>query len=142
MRPFYVTSDQTKVPGLAKVIVYFEGDVAIADTLQEALTSVFGESPNTREEGFGGTEATGGAVTGEEEVDTSGTVMEQVSRLLVEANDLSDQADQALEQRDLAKYQELNQQARAKTQEAERLLEADLAAQGATTTTSTTVPSA
>ena len=26
VRPFYVTSEQTKVPGLEKVIVYFQGD--------------------------------------------------------------------------------------------------------------------
>ena len=37
VRPFYVTSDQTEIPGLEKVIVYFEGEVAIENTLEEAL---------------------------------------------------------------------------------------------------------
>ena len=47
VRPFYVSSTNTKIPNLKKVIVYFEGDVAIENTLQEALIAVFGESPNT-----------------------------------------------------------------------------------------------
>jgi len=50
VRPFYVSSTDTKIPNLRKVIVYFEGDVAIENTLQEALIAVFGESPNTARE--------------------------------------------------------------------------------------------
>ena len=50
VRPFYVTSEQTDVPGLEQVIVHFEGQVVIRPTLQEALEEVFGEVPPTLEE--------------------------------------------------------------------------------------------
>ena len=136
VRPFYVTSSESRVPGLEKVIVYFEGEVAIRDTLQEALVAVFGESPNTREEGFGGTDP-GETVTDGElppEEDTRSLDV-RVAELLVEANDLFDQADQALADRDLARYEDLSDQARAKVAEAETLLEEA----GATATTTTTV---
>src|SRR3546814_8538074 len=35
VRPFYVTSQQAPVPGLKRVIVYFEGQVVIRETLPE-----------------------------------------------------------------------------------------------------------
>jgi uncharacterized membrane protein (UPF0182 family) len=140
VRPFYINSSQTKVPGLEKVIVYFEGQVAIRDTLQEALTAVFGESPNTREEGFGGTDPTGGVGTVIPE-EPSGTALEQAAALLQEADDLFTQADEALAAKDLAKYQDLTQQARTKTREAEQVLAAD-AAPTTTSTTPTTTPNA
>ena len=35
------------MPGLENVIVYFEGEVSIQPTLQEALAAIFGESPPT-----------------------------------------------------------------------------------------------
>ena len=88
------------------MIVYFQGTVAIRDTLQEALTAVFGESPNTREEGFGGTDATGGAVTECPRAPT-GTALQQAAKLLQEADAFFTQADEALAAKDLAKYQEL-----------------------------------
>ncbi len=130
VRPFYVTSTQTEVPGLEKVIVYFEGDVVIRDTLQEALAAVFGEAPETLEE-----DESGGGET-PVEPEPEGTLTERVSKLLIEANDLFTQADAALAEKDLAKYQQLTKQGQAKTAEAERLLEAEGAA---STTTSTTV---
>jgi uncharacterized membrane protein (UPF0182 family) len=129
VRPFYVTSTQTEVPSLQKVIVYFGGEVVIRDTLQEALAAVFGNAPPTLEEG-GETPVEGEPPS----VVPQGTVPEQVSRLLVEANDLFAQADDALAQRDLARYDALSKQGRAKTAEAERLLEE--AGIGSTTTTS------
>ena len=142
VRPFYVTSTQTKVPSLQKVIVYFEGDVVIRDTLQEALQAEFGDSPPTLED-------TGGDPTeGETPPDTSGTISEQVSRLLIEANDLFTRADAALAQGDLGEYQDLNEQAREKISQAETLLEGSAGADGTATgepsatqrTTSTTQP--
>src|SRR3546814_4851133 len=50
VRPFYVTSQQAPVPGLERVIVYFEGQVVIRETLQEGLEVIFGEAPETLEE--------------------------------------------------------------------------------------------
>jgi uncharacterized membrane protein (UPF0182 family) len=127
VRPFYVTSSQTDVPGLEKVIVSFEGDVVIRDTLQEALTAMFGNAPPTLEQGSG-TPTTPGAPA-----EPTGTVTEQVAKLLTEAQALFDQADAALAAKDLAKYQDLTNQGRAKTSQAEQLL---------TPTTTSTVPSA
>ena len=127
VRPFYVTSNQTEVPGLEKVIVYFEGDVVIRDTLQEALAVVFGDAPPTLEN-------PPDSLAPPPEV--GGTLTEQVARLLMEANDLFAQADDALP--DFAKYADLTRQARAKIAEAERLLEA--AAGGGSPSSSTTAP--
>jgi uncharacterized membrane protein (UPF0182 family) len=143
VRPFYVTSTGQDVPGLEKVIVYFNGQVAIKDTLQEALTTVFGESPNTREEGFGGTEPNGGTTATDAPAAPSGTALQRAAQLLEEADGLFAQADEALAAKDLAKYQDLTNQARAKTDEAAQVLQEDAAAQAATTsTTSTTLPGA
>src|SRR3546814_6230582 len=50
VRPFYVTSQQAPVPGLERVIVYFEGQVVIRETLQEGLEVIFGGAPATPEE--------------------------------------------------------------------------------------------
>jgi len=128
VRPFYVTSTQTEVPALQKVIVYFGGDVVIRDTLQQGLEAIFGSAPPTLEEG--GAEP---PADGEPPPAATGTVPEQVSKLLVEANDLFAQADDALAARDLARYEQLVKQGRAKTAEAEKLLED--AGIGTTTTT-------
>ena len=89
VRPFYVTSNETEIPGLEKVIVYFEGEVAIENTLQEALTEVFGESPPTLEEDPGQTPA-----DPEEPPEPSGSIDEQVASLLLEASTLFDEADE------------------------------------------------
>jgi uncharacterized membrane protein (UPF0182 family) len=130
VRPFYVTSTQSQVPALQRVIVYFGGEVAIRNTLQEALTAIFGDAPPTLEEDD---------PTEPDDPTTptpgTGTVTEQVSALLVEATALFEQADEALAQRDLARYEELTDQARAKIADAEQLLEASGAAPPTTSTT-------
>jgi uncharacterized membrane protein (UPF0182 family) len=133
VRPFYVSSTNTKIPNLRKVIVYFEGEVAIRNTLQEALIAVFGESPNTREEDFGSTEAGQPPTTGEEEPE--GTVLERAAQLLIEADRLFTQADEALKAGDLATYQARTNEARAKTREAEQLLSSEAPPDATTTTT-------
>jgi uncharacterized membrane protein (UPF0182 family) len=55
VRPLYIESEANPVPQLARVIVAFERpggniDVQIADTLDGALTQLFGTSPGTLEE--------------------------------------------------------------------------------------------
>lgn len=131
VRPFYVTSTQTKVPGLEKVIVYFEGEVAIRDTLQEALAAVFGDAPPTLEEG-----PDDPSEPPEEE--PTGTLLERVAKLLAEGDALIDQAEAALP--DFAEYASLLRQGRAKYAEAERLIEEASGDSSTTSTTSTTVP--
>ncbi len=55
VRPLYIESEANPVPQLARVIVAFERpggniEVQIADTLDDALTKLFGTSPGTLEE--------------------------------------------------------------------------------------------
>jgi uncharacterized membrane protein (UPF0182 family) len=131
VRPFYVTSTQTEVPGLEKVIVYFEGDVVIKDTLQDALTALFGNAPPTLEE-------EDPLAPPEEEL--TGTLTEQVAQLLAEADQLFTQADAALP--DFGEYADLIRQAKEKLAEAEQLLEDAGAGAGSGTTTTTTTTTA
>jgi len=129
VRPFYVTSDETEIPTLEQVIVYFEGEVAIRDTLAEALAAVFGESPPTLEKPPGD----GGGPT----QPTEGTLVEQVASLLAEATALSDQADVALKDGDLGTYADKNAEAAQKVAQAEQLIR-DASSTPTTTTTTTT----
>ncbi len=126
VRPFYVTSDETEIPGLEQVIVYFEGTVAIAATLEEALIEVFDESP---------------APPGDEPSDPSdppaGTVTEQVLALLQEASDASADAEAALRDGDLGTYDEKNEESQALIDRALALLAGDEGTSGSTTTTTT-----
>ena len=68
-------------------------------------------------------------------------MLQQAAELLQEADAFFTQADEALAAKDLAKYQELTQQARDKTREAEQVLAAE-ASSSAASTTSTTAPNA
>ncbi len=132
VRPFYVTSDETEIPGLEYVIVYFEGEVSIQPTLQEALAGIFGESPPTLEEPPTGE-------PGEEPEPPEGTLTEQVASLLTEASELFDEADAALRDEDLVTYAEKTDEARALVDQAERLIEdaGDAPPDESTTTTTT-----
>jgi uncharacterized membrane protein (UPF0182 family) len=129
VRPFYVTSEETKIPALEQVIVYFEGDVAIRATLQEALAAVFGESPPTLEEPGNGSG---------EPPPSQGTLTEQVAVLLTEATKLFDEADAALKAGDLGLYADKTQAGQKKVAEAEQLIKDASATTGSTTTTTTT----
>jgi hypothetical protein len=131
VRPFYVTSDETEIPNLDQVIVYFEGEVAIRRTLEEALAAVFGESPPTLEE-------PGEGEPGEEEPDPEGDLTEQVATLLSEASQLFDEADAALAEQDFATYGEKTEEARRKIARAEALIEAAGGSDGPDGTTTTT----
>ncbi|MDQ4004881.1 MAG: UPF0182 family protein [Actinomycetota bacterium] len=52
IRPLYVqATGPNAVPELKKVIVAFGDRIAVRDTLQDALVAVFGDAPETREEG-------------------------------------------------------------------------------------------
>jgi uncharacterized membrane protein (UPF0182 family) len=113
VRPFYVTSTQTELPSLRFVIVNFEGTVAIRSTLNEALSAVFEqELPEEPSEGEEPTDPE----------EPEGTLEEQVAALLEEASDLFDEADAALEARDLGTYAEKTEEARSLIARAERLL--------------------
>ena len=51
VRPLYVQAQgETQVPELKRVIVAFGDQVVMENTLEEALTEIFGESPETLED--------------------------------------------------------------------------------------------
>ncbi|MEQ1787292.1 MAG: UPF0182 family protein [Acidimicrobiales bacterium] len=132
VRPFYVTSEQTDVPGLEQVIVYFEGEVVIRETLQEALEAVFTEVPPTLEE-----EGPPPDPGEEPEPEPEGTPTERALTLLAEASALFAEADDALEASDLGLYAEKIAAARAKQDAAAEVLEEGTGGPASTTTTTT-----
>jgi hypothetical protein len=50
VRPLYVSSEQTELPEVKRVIVVYGGRAVMRPTLQEALTELFGDAPETLEE--------------------------------------------------------------------------------------------
>jgi uncharacterized membrane protein (UPF0182 family) len=135
VRPFYVTSSETEIPGLEYVIAYFEGDVAIEPTLDGALTSLFGESSG--EEPPGGEPGEPGEPT-EPTDPPDGTLTEQVATLLADAAELRAEARAALQDGEFGEYEDKLDQAWAKVEQAEALVREGGASSTTTTTTSTT----
>ena len=134
VRPFYVESNQVRIPELKKVIAFFESNVAIADTLEQALSQLLGEVPNLDEV----VDDDGEIVEVPEDPtapidpnDQTGTVDERAARLLEDANELFEDAEAALAAGDLGEYQSLTEEAQELVSEALQLLAAS------TTTTST-----
>ncbi|MBW8827021.1 MAG: UPF0182 family protein [Acidobacteria bacterium] len=103
VRPFYVEAQTTKIPEVRKVIASFEGAVAIDDTLQGALTKLFGGAPPTQEEG--GTT-------------TPAPTDQTVDQLLAQAAAAFSDADKALRSGDLATYQKKVNEGRDLVQQA------------------------
>ncbi len=130
VRPYFVEATQTKIPKLERVIAVFGDRVVIKQTLAEVLEELFGASPPTLEEPSGGEDPVAEEPTG--------TVNEQVARLLSDAARLYAEADAAFAARDLGTYQEKNDQARAKVEQAAKLLEGEAAGGGGSPPSTTT----
>jgi uncharacterized membrane protein (UPF0182 family) len=101
VRPLYVEAQNNPVPELRKVIVVSGNHVAMADTLQDALTAIFGSAPQTLEQGHGGpspgpTGPTTGPTTGQNPT---------VAQLLDQAAAAYQAAQAALAKGDLGEYQ-------------------------------------
>lgn len=97
VRPLYVQAANNRVPELRKVIVAAGNQVAMGDTLQDALTQIFGSAPPTLEEGRGtptGPTTPGGPVAGA-----------NVQQLLDQAAAAYAAAQAALAKGDLGEYQ-------------------------------------
>ena len=140
VRPLYVSATSNPVPELERVIVVYEGAVAVEPTLRESLIALFGSAPETLE-------AVGPAVDngtgGQEPVDppageqpTPTTVPpadpgDDVPSLLAAAAAAFDEAQVALDDGDLGLFQ-------AKVAEAKAFVDRAAAAAGGTTTTTTT----
>jgi len=135
VRPFYVESNQVRIPELKKVIAFFESNVVIADTLEQALTELLGEVPDLDEvvdedsrEVIDVPDDPSAPIGGD---DDPGTVDERAARLLEQAEARFQEAEAALQAGDLGEYQSL-------TEEAQELVSRALQLLAAATTTTTT----
>jgi uncharacterized protein len=108
IRPLYVqATGANAVPELKKVIVAFGDRIAIRDTLQDALVAVFGDAPETLEEGPG-------APPSPEQAPIPGDALPaEVRRLLDEAARAFAEADAALRAGDPVRYAQKVQEGRA-----------------------------
>jgi uncharacterized membrane protein (UPF0182 family) len=140
VQPFYVEAKgkERQIPQLRKVIAVFGDEVAIEDTLGEALTKLFGTALTTPDQ------TSPDDPTGPEPSTPTGTPAERAAKLLVEAQQLYDDAQKALENGDLGGYQKKIVAYQAKVAEASRLLSgangsgSDTSTSSSSSTTSTT----
>lgn len=135
VRPLYVEAQgDTPVPALKNVIVAFGNQVEMRSTLRGALEAIFGEAPETLEDPAAEdpAEDPGAEDPGTEEPE--GTTEEQIAALLVRAEDLFAEADQALADGDLGTYQAKVDEARDLVQQALELGGADRSGESTTTT--------
>lgn len=102
VRPLYVTSEQTQLPEVKRVIVVFNGKAVMRQTLQEALSVHFGSAPATLEEGGTGEPGGGADPAAPPE---EGTIAPNVQSLLDQAAEAFAAADAALSSRDLATFE-------------------------------------
>jgi len=110
LRPLYVVSDATRQASLQYIIAVYNGNAAFGTNIQEALAKLF---PSFRTD-IG--DVVGSGAVEEEPGEETPTIDGTVDELLVKAQDLFAQADEALP--DFAKYDELNRQARELVQQA------------------------
>jgi uncharacterized membrane protein (UPF0182 family) len=132
VRPLYVQAENNRIPGLKKVIVVFADRVEMGNTLQEALTKVFGSAPQTLEKG----PAVAPPATGVAPPPPPGPAASSTVRTLLErAQAAYREAQAALTRGDLAEYQrKVNDMADLVRQASEQAA-ADAAGSGSTTTT-------
>ena len=131
VRPLYVTSEQTNIPEVKRVIVVFGGRAVMRPTLKEALTELFGDAPATLEAG------------GEDVVPpppSGGVLPTDVASLLERAEAAYEDAEEALRAGDLATYQRRNREAADLIGQARDAL-ATRGQGGGGTTTTTAAPS-
>ena len=143
VQPFYIVSEQNPVPLLRQVIVGYGGNVAVGDSLREALAALpdFGEVPETLDD-------TGAPVTpgdpdepddpGDPDEPDDPAIDRTVAELLAEADSLIAEAN-ALPASELGQYADLIAEARELIQEAQQLL-AEETGEPVPTTTTTTAP--
>ena len=134
IRPIYVEAEANAIPEMRKVIVVYGPRAEMANTLQEALTRLFGDAPQTLEEGFGG--VPGGPAPPPQPPEGGGVpAAPNVQDLLGRASVAFTEANDALKAGDLARYQQ-------KIREAEDLVRQASAASAPPPTTTTTTPTA
>ena len=112
VQPVYISADDnstgTGIPEFKRVVVSFDGQIEMRDTLEEALGAIFGESA-----GVGPEEPT---------QPPTGTVDEQVAELLQQAAAAFQAADAALRRGDIVTWTEKIDEAQSAVEEAARLI--------------------
>ena len=140
VRPLYVAATSNPVPELERVIVVYDGKVEVSETLRGALVAIFGDAPDTLEDTVDTLQdPVGPPVDGEDDgellepvtPDVVPGVPEDVPSLLAAAAQAFDEAQIALDDGDLGRYQE-------RVAEAEDLV--DQASEAAGEPTTTTAP--
>jgi len=116
VQPVYISADDEGnaggIPEFKRVVVSFDGQIEMRDTLDEALEAIFGES-------------SGGGGDGSTEPPT-GTVDEQVAELLLRAADAFEEAELALRRGDIVTWAEKIDEAQQAVEEAARLVAGEL----------------
>lgn len=117
VQPIYISANDeassTGIPEFKRVVVSFNGQIEMRETLSEALTAVFGVSAGDG----GAVDGDGGTVE-----PSTGTVDERVVVLLARADQAFIEADEASRSGDLVTWAQKIEEAQAAIEEATRLL--------------------
>ena len=115
VQPVYISADDEGtsrgIPEFKRVVVSFDGQIEMRDTLEEALEAIFGPSA-----------AGDGGEDGEIPEPPTGTVDEQVAQLLQEAADAFAAADAALRRGDIVTWTQKIDEAQQAVEAAARLV--------------------
>jgi uncharacterized membrane protein (UPF0182 family) len=116
VQPIYISANDeassTGIPEFKRVVVSFNGQIEMRETLSESLAAVFGEP-------------SGGGDTGEDGDTTEppdGTIEEQIVELLARADQAFIEAEAAIQDGDLVLWAQKIEEAQAAVEEATRLL--------------------
>ena len=116
VQPIYISANDeassTGIPEFKRVVVSFNGQIEMRDSLSEALTAVFGVS-----NGDGDGTGDGGTTD-----PLTGTIEEQVVELLARADQAFMEADEAIQNGDLVTWAQKIEEAQAAVEEATRIL--------------------
>ena len=132
VQPIYLAADtgggRSGIPQFKRVVASFDSRIEIADSLDQVLVQLFGDSGPSVGDG-----------SGSDSGDTTpppldGTIQEQVEQLLAQAEVAFEQADAALRAGDLALYQQKIDEARGYVEQANQIIAdavADVSGEGA-----------
>ena len=130
VQPIYLAADtgggRGGIPQFKRVVAAFDSRIEIADSLDQVLIQLFGDSEAVVGDGSGADSGDGDVAPPPPE----GTVEEQVTQLLAQAEVAFQQAEVALRAGDLALYQQKVDEARALVEQANQII-ADAAAAAA-----------
>jgi uncharacterized protein len=100
VRPLYIRSESGKIPELKRVIVAYENKIAMEETLEEAISRIFGGDIPSAKESIGGSAATTATASEKLAASVGGP------SLIQQAGDSYERALKAQRQGDWAKYGE------------------------------------